>query len=218
MAVKVRPDENAIAPKDHSTCGILETPQLDSPLDRLCEQFASRRSEFRARPKINRGRNMDFEDRLKQAIERGQQSRSARTKAEQQKTLSAEELRNLHSSARLNLSDHAETLLRKLADHFPGFRFETVVDEDGWGARISRDDVNLGRGIRANQYSRFQILVRPYSEKAKIVEVVAKGAIRNKELLNRSHYQFLAEFDEPRFKEVVDLWVLEFAEQFSSTT
>jgi hypothetical protein len=161
---------------------------------------------------------MDFEDRLEQAIERGQRSRTARTKAEQQKTLSAEELRNLHSSARLNISDHAETLLRKLADHFPGFRFETVVAEDGWGARISRDDVNLGRGSRANQYSRFQILVRPYSEKAKIVEVVAKGAIRNKELLNRSHYQFLAEFDEPRFKEVVDLWVLEFAEQFSSTT
>jgi hypothetical protein len=161
---------------------------------------------------------MDFEDRLEQAIERGQQSRDARARAEQQKTLSEEELRNLHSSARLNLSDHAETLLRKLSDHFPGFRFETVVDEDGWGARISRDDVSLGRGSRANQYSRFQILVRPYSTKAKIVEVVAKGAIRNKELLNRSHYQFLAEFDEARYKDVIDLWVLEFAEQFSSTT
>lgn len=161
---------------------------------------------------------MDFEDRLEQAIDRGQRSRTARAKAEQQKTLSEEELRNLHSSARLNLSDHAETLLKKLADHFPGFRFETVVEENGWGARISRDDVNLGRGNRENHYSRFQILVRPYSQKAKIVEVAAKGAIRNKELLNRSHYQFLAEFDEERYKEVIDLWVLEFAEQFSATT
>ncbi|MDA0284858.1 MAG: hypothetical protein O3B13_00825 [Planctomycetota bacterium] len=161
---------------------------------------------------------MDFEHRLEQAIERGHRSRDALARAEQQKTLSEEELRNRHSSARLNLSDHAETLLRKLADHFPGFRFETVVDEDGWGARISRDDVNLGPGSRANQYSRFQILVRPYSQAAKIVEVVAKGAIRNKEMLNRTHYQFLAEFDEERFKEVIDLWVLEFAEQFTSTT
>lgn len=166
----------------------------------------------------NRGSTMDFEDRLEQAIERGQRSRNARAQAEHQKTLSEEELRNLHSSARLNLSEHAETLLKKLADHFPGFRFETVVDEDGWGARISRDDVNLGAGGRANQYSRFQILVKPFSEKAKIVEVVAKGAIRNKELLNRSHFQFLAEFDEDRYKEVIDLWALEFAEQFSSTT
>lgn len=161
---------------------------------------------------------MEFEDRLEQAIARGQRSRVARSQAEAQKSLSEEELRNLHSSARLNLSDHAETLLKKLADHFPGFRFETVVDEDGWGARINRDDVNLGAGSRANQYSRCQILVRPFSAKAKIVEVVAKGAVRNKELVNRSHYQFLAEFDEERFKEVVDMWVLEFAEQFSSKT
>jgi hypothetical protein len=150
---------------------------------------------------------MEFEDRLEQAIARGQRSRVARSQAEAQKSLSEEDL-----------SDHAETLLKKLADHFLGFRFETVVDEDGWGARINRDDVNLGAGSRANQYSRCQILVRPFSAKAKIVEVVAKGAVRNKELVNRSHYQFLAEFDEERFKEVVDMWVLEFAEQFSSKT
>ena len=160
---------------------------------------------------------MDFERRLEQAIDRGQKSRDARNKAEQQRTLSEEELRNLHSAARLNLSDYAETLLRKLSDHFPGFRFETVVGDEGWGARINRDDLSLGRGTRTSQYSRFQILVRPFSPTAKIVEVVAKATIRNKEALNRTHFQFLTDFNEDGFREVVDLWVLEFAEQYSAS-
>lgn len=159
---------------------------------------------------------MDFERRLEQAIDRGTRSRDAQSKAEQQKTLTEAELKNLHSAARLNLSEHAETLLRKLTDHFPGFRFETVVDEDGWGARISRDDLRLTGGTRETHYSRFQILVRPFSPSAKIVEVVAKGTVRNKEIINRSNFHFLSEFNETGFREVIDLWALEFAEKFAA--
>ena len=159
---------------------------------------------------------MDFENRLEQAIERGQRIRDSRQQSEYQKTLSAEELKNLHSSVRLNLSEHIESCLRRLSDHFPGFRFETVVDDDGWGARINRDDIAIGRGRRDNHYSRLQVLVKPYSEAAKIVEITVKGTIRNRELLNRSHYQFLAEVNEQGLQEVIDMWVLEFAEQYAA--
>lgn len=159
---------------------------------------------------------MDFENRLEQAIERGERIRQSRHRTEHQKTLSEEELKNLHSSVRLNLSDHIETCLKGVANHFPGFRFETVVDDAGWGARINRDDLALGRGRRDNHYSRLQCLVRPFSAQAKIVEIVAKGTIRNRELLNRSHYQFLNDINEEGLREVIDMWVLEFAEQYAA--
>lgn len=162
------------------------------------------------------GKRMDFENRLEQAIERGQKIRDSRQRTEHQKTLSAEELKNLHSAIRLNLSEHIENCLRRLSDHFPGFRFETVVDDSGWGARINRDDLAIGRGRRDTHYSRLQVLVRPHSVAAKIVEITAKGTIRNRELLNRSHYQFLAEINDEGLKEVIDMWVLEFAEQFAA--
>jgi hypothetical protein len=159
---------------------------------------------------------MDFDNRLEQAIERGQRIRNSREQTEYQKTLSEEELKNLHSSVRLNLSEHIEICLRSLSDHFPGFRFETVVDDSGWGARINRDDLAMGRGRRDSHYSRLQVLVKPYSEAAKIVEITAKGTVRNRELLNRTHYQFLAEVNEDGLQEVIDMWILEFAEQYSA--
>jgi hypothetical protein len=159
---------------------------------------------------------MDFDNRLEQAIERGQRIRNSREQTEHQKTLSEEELKNLHSSVRLNLSEHIESCLRSLSDHFPGFRFETVVDDSGWGARINRDDLSMGRGRRDNHYSRLQVLVKPYSAAAKIVEITAKGTVRNRELLNRTHYQFLAELNEDGLQEVIDMWILEFAEQYSA--
>lgn len=175
---------------------------------------------------------MDFDKRLEQAIERGERTRDAKDREQQDKTWSEEQLRNMHSSARLNLSEHIEAGLRHLSEHFPGFRFETVVDDAGWGARISRDDLSLSgsrsvmdsifqgkkpaRSKRENQYSRMQILVKPYSKSTKIIELHGKGTIRNKEVLNRNHYQFLAEFEEARTIEVIDLWILEFAEKFAA--
>ena len=163
---------------------------------------------------------MDFESRLSQAIQRGEQAREARQHAREQRALSEEELRNLHSSIRLEFSERIESGLRQLADHFPGFRFETVVSEDGWGARISRDDVNLSRSSSArrstNLYSRFQILIKPFSARAKIIEAHAKGTIRNREILNRNSFQFLTECDRERFHEVIDQWVLEYAEKFAA--
>ncbi len=163
---------------------------------------------------------MDFESRLSQAIERGEKTREARVQARERKALSEEELKNLYSSVRLELTEHIEAGLRQLADHFPGFRFETVVSEDGWGARITRDDVSLSRSATGRRseslYSRYQILIKPFSPQAKIMEAHVKGTIRNREVLNRNSFQFLAELDRDRFREVIDQWVLEYAEKFAA--
>jgi hypothetical protein len=159
---------------------------------------------------------MEFEKRLERAIERGQRTRDQRGRSQAEQAVSEEELRSLHSQYRIDLSEHIEACLRRLADHFPGFRFETIVSDDGWGAKISRDDVQLerGRGSRT-AYSRLEMLIRPYSS-THIVELVAKGTVRNKELYNRSHYQMLSQVDIDSFKELIDLWALEYAERFAA--
>ena len=86
----------------------------------------------------------------------------------------------------------------------------------GWGARLSRDDLDRQGGKLRNVYTRLEMVIRPYSE-AHIVELTAKGTIRNRETLKRAHYQFLAEADVDSFRELIDLWVLEFAEEFAGT-
>ena len=156
---------------------------------------------------------MDFEKRLEKAIDRGKQSRDEKTRRQNEKTLSAEEMKSQHSKCRTELSSHIESCLKKLSDHFPGFDYQTVVDEDGWGAGISRDDFRGGRS--ENHFSRLRMVIRPFS-KAHIVELVARGTIRNKEAINRNHYQFLSQADLDSFNEMIDLWVLEYAEKYSA--
>lgn len=158
---------------------------------------------------------MDFEQRLQKAIDRGQRTRASMKQSEQARAATEEELRALHSSARLELTEHIEECLRKLADHFPGFDYETVIDEDGWGSRIRRDDLELNRGTTDRHYSHFEMLVRPYSTKS-LLDMTAKGTIRNKEVIARSHFQRLQELDVDSFENLIDLWVLEFAEAYSA--
>ena len=78
---------------------------------------------------------MDFQERLERAIERGQRLGNARAEEEAQRALTEKELQRLHSQARLQLSEHIERCLHQLADRFPGFRFETIVDPRGWARR-----------------------------------------------------------------------------------
>ncbi len=158
----------------------------------------------------------DFEKRLEKAIERGQQVRDLRGREKQLRALTEAELRNLHSKYRLELSDHIEKCLRSLADRFPGFEFETIVGEEGWGARISRDDLGFSQeGRPENFYNRLEMVIRPFSP-THIVELAAKATIRNKELFNRNYYQKLSELKLETYVEVIDQWVLEFAERFSA--
>src|SRR5438445_559849 len=101
---------------------------------------------------------MDFDQRLEKAIERGQRMGDAQAKAAQQQAVSEEECKRIHSQYRLALSEHIESGLRRLPDHFPGFRYETVVGDRGWGAAVSRDDVGRGLdGGRRNFFSRLEM-------------------------------------------------------------
>lgn len=162
-------------------------------------------------------RAMDFDKRLERAVGRGRQIREARHHTQAARAMSEEELRSLHSRYRLDLSEHIESCLRKLADFFPGFRFETIIGEDGWGGKISRDDV-VGRGSSLEtRYSRFEMVIRPFSS-TRIVELAGKATIQNKEAFNRTHFQFLTEADPESFAEMIDLWALEYAELYAART
>ncbi|MCA9036984.1 MAG: hypothetical protein KDA91_17735 [Planctomycetaceae bacterium] len=157
----------------------------------------------------------DFEEKLQRAIQRGKQFRDADGESAGEQARTEEELRAIHSGLRNELAEHIEQCLRKLADHFPGFEFTTVLNEKGWGARISRDDLNLKAGNSRSDYSRLEILVRPFSD-AHILEIATKGTIRNRESLNRTNFKFLNEADLETLRQMVDCVVLEFAEQFSA--
>ena len=82
---------------------------------------------------------------------------------------------------------------------------------------MSRDDVGPGtERRRANYFSRLEMTVRPYSSSLGVVELVAKGTIRNKEVFNRTHYELIPEADEDTFLNFIDVWVLEYAELYAA--
>jgi hypothetical protein len=159
---------------------------------------------------------MDFRERLQRATERGQRAKDAEAHAAAAKALSEEECRRLHSNFRLALSDYIEKCLHELSDNFPGFHVETIVDESGWGSVAVRDDVGLSNRRSDNFFSRLRIVVGPYS-KYHVLDVTAKGTIRNKEVFSRNHHQRLDEVDLDRFRELIEIWVLDYAEQFAAT-
>ena len=159
---------------------------------------------------------MDFKQRLQKAAERGQRTRDAKSREKASKALSEEEFKRLHSKLRLEVTEHVEQCLGQLADEVLGFRCEPLVDEYGWGAAVSRDDVGRGAdGRRDNFYSRLEIVVTPFGEHH-VLEMVVKGTIRNKEVINRNHYEMLDEVDCESFTERIDLWVLEYAELYAA--
>ena len=157
----------------------------------------------------------NFEQRLQKAIERGHRLGDEKQRAETAQAMSEEQCKRLHSQYRLQLSEHIERCLSKLPQHFPGFQFETVFGERGWGATVNRDDVGIGPDGRRNYFSRLEMAVRPYSS-SHVLDLAARGTIRNKEVYNRSHFQMLSEVDIDSFKELVDLWVLEYAELYAA--
>lgn len=158
---------------------------------------------------------MDFKERLQRATERGQQSRDAKAQAEAAKALTEEECRRLHSKYRLELTDHIETCLKQLADNFPGFRIAPVADEKGWGSVVSRDDFALNAGRRDSLFSRLTMTVAPHNQ-YHVLSIDARGAIRNKETFTRNHYQLLKDVDLDSFRQLIEHWVLEYAEQYAA--
>jgi hypothetical protein len=159
---------------------------------------------------------MDFEKRLERAIDRGKRTSDARARAEAERAMTEAELRRLHTQYRLELSEHIEDTLRRLPNHMPGFRFETLVSDRGWGASVSRDDLQVGGGQgRTNYFSRLELFIRPISE-LYVLDLAGKGTVRNKEVFNRAHYEKLADVDPGAFEELVDRWTLEYAELYAA--
>jgi len=58
--------------------------------------------------------------------------------------------------------------------------------------------------------------VSPHN-KYHVLDVTAKGTIRNKEVFSRNHYQRLDDVDLDRFRELIELWVLDYAELFATS-
>ncbi|MEI7460729.1 MAG: hypothetical protein WCK15_15065 [Pirellula sp.] len=157
----------------------------------------------------------DFDDKLKQAAARGANRASSSQSESERKRIEAEEFRALHSKIRLELSERIETVMKKIADLFPGFRYQTVFGDAGWGGACVRDDLHIERGRRENKYSRFEMAVRPINE-FHILDLQAKGTIANRELLTRSFYQPLGEMDLGKFRDLIDNWALTYAELYAA--
>lgn len=158
---------------------------------------------------------MDFDERLQRAVERGVRRSDDKRREAEASALNDEQLKQLHTKFRLQLSDHIENCLKRLPNYFPGFNFETIFGDRGWGAACSRDDIRMSGGRRENDYSRLEMTIRPFSS-YHVVDLAAKGTIRNKEVYNRNHYERIEDVDAETFVELIDIWVLEFAELYAA--
>ncbi|MEM6470723.1 MAG: hypothetical protein AAF802_14285 [Planctomycetota bacterium] len=158
----------------------------------------------------------DFRSRLESAIKRGERRRDQTEDDAKRQELSAEELKRLHSSLRLSLSDRIEGKIKSIVDAFPGFRTEAMFGDVGWGAACYRDDLQLSGGRRNNQYSRFEIVIRPFNAELKVLDLKGKATVKNRELFNRSLFRDIADVDAAEFESVIDAWTIEYAEQFAA--
>ena len=159
---------------------------------------------------------MDFENKLREAIERGQNRNAARATADKKAAMTKEDVRNRHNEHRLNLSEHIESSFKQLAAHFPGFDYEMIYGSKGWGGALSRNDIDRGRDGRTGSFfSRIEMTVRPQNE-FNVVNIVGKGTIRDKEIFNWNHYEDILEADQAAFSEMIDKWILQFAETFAA--
>ncbi len=159
---------------------------------------------------------MSFDDRLREAIQRGKQRGETRAHEAQKRALTEEEFKRLHSQLRLTLSEHIESCIKRLPNFFPGFQCETIYGDRGWGAACFRDDLVIVSGNRSTNYSRLEMTIRPYLPSLHVLELTAKGTIRNKEAYNRTHFEKLEEAEEPKFRSLIDAWVLEYAELYAA--
>lgn len=157
----------------------------------------------------------DFESRLDSAISRGKKRADWKASQERKKELSEDELRRLHTSFRLSLSDRIERAVQKVSDHFPGFQHESLFGEVGWGSACFRDDLRINAGRRTNQYSRLEMVIRPFSD-LRVLDLKGKGTVMNRELFNRSFYIPVAEVDVAEFEQLIDTWAIEYAEMYAA--
>jgi hypothetical protein len=51
-----------------------------------------------------------------------------------------------------------------------------------------------------------------------VLELTAKGTIRNREVFDRHYFEELATANEAKFRDLIDAWVLEYAELYAART
>ena len=159
----------------------------------------------------------DFESRLKAAINRGRQRADDRATEARRAEMSEEERRSLHTQYRLKLSDSIEKAVHRIADHFPGFRCESVFGDAGWGTACYRDDLNIVDGRRENLYSRLELVIRPYSDLG-VLDLKAKGTVANREKFNRGHYMPISDVEIDEFEDRIETWSIQYAELYAANT
>ena len=76
-------------------------------------------------------------------------------------------------------------------------------------------DLQIEAGRRTNQYSRLEMVIRPYSD-LRVLELRGKGTVHNRELFNRNYFVPVAEVDEEEFKDLIDAWAIEYAEMYAA--
>ncbi len=157
----------------------------------------------------------DFTSRLESAIERGRRRGEYQASEERRKELSEEDLKRLHTSYRLSLSDQIESAIHRVAEHFPGFRTEGIFGEEGWGEACYRDDLRIESGRRNNLYSRLELVIRPYRD-LHVLDLKGKGTVMNREIFNRAHYTKIQDVDPEEFSELINTWAIEYAELYAA--
>jgi hypothetical protein len=157
----------------------------------------------------------EFEERLKRAIERGQDRQRDAELRKQAAEMSEEECRRLHQTYQLEISELIETCIKRLPDYWPGFRYELIYGERGWGAGCRRDDLRLTRGTRSELFTRIELMVRPYSS-LHVLDLAGRATIHNQEVFNRNYFEKLDEVNLDKFKQLVEAWVLEFSELYAA--
>jgi len=157
----------------------------------------------------------DFESRLESAISRGRQRADHKATQQRKQELTEEEKRRLHTTHRLSLSERIEKSIQRVADHFPGFRQESMYGEVGWGAACYRDDLRIEQGRRTNQYSRLEMVIRPHSEHH-VLDLKGKGTVMNGEVFNRNFFVPISEVDVSEFERLIDAWAIEYAEFYAA--
>ncbi|MEM1069160.1 MAG: hypothetical protein AAGG48_12225 [Planctomycetota bacterium] len=157
----------------------------------------------------------DFQSRLESAISRGKRRADQKASQQRAKALSEDELRRLHTSFRLALSERIERAVHQVADHFPGFQQESLFGEVGWGSACHRDDLRIDAGRRSNQYSRLEMVIPPFSN-LHVLELKGKGTVMNRELFNRSYFLPIPDVDKDEFERLIDTWSIEYAEMYAA--
>jgi hypothetical protein len=159
--------------------------------------------------------NDEFKSRLEAAVARGKQRAETSSSQQRQQQLSEEELRRLHTSCRLTLSEQIESAIHGVTDHFPGFQQESLYGEVGWGSACFRDDLRIESGHRTNQYSRLEMVIRPYSD-LRVLDLKGKSTAMNRELFNRNYYAAVADVEIDEFKNLINTWAIEYAEVYAA--